>query len=226
MLAMLDRVSIVEMLAEYYRKRAKEYDALYASAAWQGDLPVLQDWLVQEVRGKSVLEVAAGTGYWTAVTAPVASTVVATDINLEMLAIASTKHLGAHVVLLQSDCWQLPHFSTEFEVGMAHLWWSHVRKEDRTRFLSHFASRLNPSASILMIDENHVRDVGMPIGRRDTTGNTYQTRWLGNGDRFEIVKNYPDRAELEECIGQVCEDVDVLQLTHFWAIRATVRMRE
>jgi SAM-dependent methyltransferase len=220
---MLDRVPVAARLADYYRKRADEYDVLYTSDAWRPELPVLHDWLVTQVRGKTILEVAAGTGYWTAVAASVASAIVATDINPETLAIASAKRLGAHVALVQADCWRLPCFSTAFQVGMAHLWWSHIRKEDRSRFLTHFASRLQPPATILMIDENHVPDVGMPIGRRDGVGNTYQTRWLGNGERFEIVKNYPDRAELENCFGPVCEDVDVLQLTHFWALSATVK---
>src|SRR5690242_10858513 len=220
---MFDRVPIAAVLADYYRKRADEYDALYATAAWQPELPVLHDWLSEQVRGKAVLEVAAGTGYWTAVAAPAARAIVATDINPAMLAIASAKNLGAHVALIEADCWQLPNFSTTFQVGMAHLWWSHVPKQDRSRFLYTFASHLQAAAILLMIDENHARDVGMQIGRRDAAGNTYQTRWLGNGERFEIVKNYPDQAELEHCFAQVCEDIDILQLTHFWALRATVR---
>ena len=52
-----------------------------------------------------------------------------------------------------------------------------------------------------MIDQNHVPDFGMPISRRDTDGNSYQTRWLDNGERFEVVKNYPDPGELERCLG-------------------------
>jgi SAM-dependent methyltransferase len=220
---MLDRVPVAAMLADYYRKRAAEYDALYATSAWQSELPVLHEWLVAQVHGKTVLEVAAGTGYWTAVAAPAASMIVATDINSEMLAIAPAKNLGGRVALIQANCWTLPHFATPFQVGMAHLWWSHVCKQDRSRFLCHFASRLHTPATLLMIDENHVGDVGMPIGRRDAAGNTYQTRWLGSGERFEIVKNYPGQAELEHCIGQICDDIDVLQLTHFWALRATVR---
>lgn len=211
------------MLADYYRKRAKEYDTLYTAAAWQSELPILHDWLVGQVHGRTVLEVAAGTGYWTAIAAPVAREIVATDINPELLAIASARNLGANVALAQADCWRLPRFATRFEVGMAHLWWSHVLKQDRLRFLLHFASRLNEQATMLMIDENHVEDFGMPVGRRDAAGNSYQMRWLSSGERFEIVKNYPAPNELEACIGQVCEDIDILQLTHFWALRATVR---
>ena len=142
------------MLTDYYRKRASEYDTLYTAAAWQSELAVLRDWLVARVCGRTVLEVAAGTGYWTAVAAPMASTITATDINPEMLAIASAKDLGAHVALVQADCWMLPQFPGAFEVGMAHLWWSHVRKQDRSRFLSHFASRLRKRATLLMIDQN------------------------------------------------------------------------
>jgi SAM-dependent methyltransferase len=211
------------MLTDYYRKRASEYDTLYATAAWQSELAVLRDWLVAQVRSRTILEVAAGTGYWTAVAAPVASAITATDINPEMLAIASAKELGAHVALVQADCWRLPQLPGAFEVGMAHLWWSHVRKQDRRLFLSHFASRLQEHATLLMIDQNHVPDFGMPIRRRDAAGNSYQTRWLDNGERFEVVKNYPDESELELSVGQACEDVDILQLTYFWALRATFR---
>jgi SAM-dependent methyltransferase len=212
------------MLTDYYRKRAREYDTLYATAAWQSELPVLHDWLMERVCGKAILEVAAGTGYWTAVAAPVATAITATDISPEMLAIAAARNLGTHVALVQADCWSLPHFSRTFEVGMAHLWWSHVRKQDRSRFLYHFASRLREhAATLLMIDQNHVKDFGMPISRQDEAGNSYQTRWLDNGERFDVVKNYPDEEELKCSVGHACEDVEVLQLTHFWALRGTFR---
>jgi SAM-dependent methyltransferase len=220
---MLERIPITDNLADYYRKRAAEYDTLYTSAAWQSELPVLHDWLAAHVRGRTILEVAAGTGYWTAIAAPLARAIVATDINPEMLAIASARNLGAHVALVQADCWSLPDFRTAFDLGMAHLWWSHVRKQERRGFLSHFASHLHERATVLMIDENPVEGFGMPISRHDAAGNSYQTRWLGNGERYEIVKNYPDRRELEDCICQVCEHIEILQLTHFWALRASVR---
>jgi SAM-dependent methyltransferase len=212
------------MLAEYYRKRACEYDSLYATAAWQPDLACLRDWLIARVRGRTVLEIAAGTGHWTAIAAQAAKAITATDVNAEMLAVAATKGLGAHVTLAQADCWSLPSFSTAFEVGMAHLWWSHVRRQDRRHFLAHFASHLQPCATLLMIDQNRVPDFGVPIGRRDEAGNTYERRWLGDGEAFEIVKNYPDEGELAQSLGEACDEVEVLQLTWFWALSARFRM--
>ncbi len=208
------------MLAEYYRKRAAEYDAFYADPARQADLAVLRDWLAALARGRRVLEVAAGTGYWTAVAAPVASAITATDVNAETLAIAAGKQLGDHVTLLPADAWNLPDLPATFDLGMAHLWWSHLRKQDRGAFLTQFAAHLEPGATLLMIDENLVPQVGAPVARRDAAGDTWQRRWLESGERFEIVKNYPDTAELEDCVGAVCANVRVLQLKHFWALHA------
>jgi SAM-dependent methyltransferase len=211
------------MMAAYYRKRARKYDALYECAAWRSDLAVLKDWLVAHASGTTILEVAAGTGYWTAVAAPVAKAITATDINAETLAIAAERKLGEHVALVQADAWCLPNTLGRFDVGMAHLWWSHIRKQDRRRFLLHFASRLQERATLLMIDQNHVPDFGTPIRRWDSDGNSYQTRWLDNGERFEVVKNYPDHAELERTFAHACDDIRILQLTHFWAVRARFR---
>lgn len=211
------------MMADYYRKRASEYDALYECAEWRSDLAVLKDWLVAHASGRTLLEVAAGTGYWTAVAAPVAKAITATDINAETLAIAAERKLGEHIALVQADAWCLPNTAGRFDAGMAHLWWSHIRKQDRHKFLSHFASRLQERATLLMIDQNHVADFGAPIRRRDSDGNSYQTRWLDNGERFEVVKNYPDPAELERSLAQACDDIRILQLTHFWAVSARFR---
>lgn len=103
-LAMRNRVQVAATLADYYRKRANEYDTLYATAAWQSELPILHNCLVGQVRGATVLELAAATGYWTAVAAPVASAVVATDIN--------------------PRCWQSRHRWWEGRIHAVQTWFS------------------------------------------------------------------------------------------------------
>jgi SAM-dependent methyltransferase len=214
------------MLAEYYRKRAAEYDAFYADPERQADLAVLRDWLATAANGRRILEVAAGTGHWTAVAAPVATAITATDINAETLAVAAGNQLGEHVTLLRADARDLPHLSGAFDLGMAHLWWSHLRKQDRTAFLTRFAAALEPGATLLMIDENLVANVGAPIVRSDAAGDTWQRRWLASGERFEIVKNYPDAAELKCSVGAACDEIDILELKHFWALRARFRISD
>jgi ubiquinone/menaquinone biosynthesis C-methylase UbiE len=209
----------------YYRERASEYDKFYEIPERQHDLARLKSWLVDRVRGRTILEVAAGTGYWTETAAAVARAITATDYNPEMLAIAATRKLGPHVTLRTADAFALPEFPSKFDAGMAHLWWSHVGKERRQEFLSHFASRLQPGAVVLMIDQVFVEGRTSTASRQDEWGNLLTLRTLENGATFEIIKNYPSSEELHNDFAQVCQDIEIMLLPHFWALSARVRAR-
>jgi ubiquinone/menaquinone biosynthesis C-methylase UbiE len=209
----------------YYRERAAEYDKFYEIPERQHDLARLRSWLVDCVRGRAILEVAAGTGYWTEAAAAVARAITATDYNAEMLAIAATRKLGPHVTLRTADAFALPEFLSKFDAGMAHLWWSHVGKERRQEFLSHFASRLQPGAVVLMIDQVFVEGRTSAASRQDEWGNLLTLRTLENGATFEIIKNYPSSEELHNDFAQVFQDIEITLLPHFWALSARVRAR-
>jgi SAM-dependent methyltransferase len=209
--------------AAYYRKRALDYDEVYALEPREDDLATLRRWVATRVADRTVLEVAAGTGYWTLVAAETARSLVATDINQETLAVAAAKKPGPNVRFCCADAFDLPLQPDLPDTGMAHLWWSHVPARDQGRFLRHLASRLQPRARLLMIDETFVRHLSTPLSRRDADGNTYQTRMLGNGELFEIMKNYPDEATLVRGLEPSCDEIDVLWLPHFWAVSATFR---
>src|SRR5215813_8271718 len=127
-------------MEDYYRERATVYDEFYQVGRRKDDLTSLKDWLTGQVQGATILEVAAGTGYWTEVAAPVAKAITATDYNPETLAIAAQRRLGPHVTLLAVDAYELPEFVTAFDAGMAMLWWSHVDIRRRAEFLGQFAS--------------------------------------------------------------------------------------
>jgi len=138
-------------MEDYYRERAPSYDHLYRTSEWQDDFAWLQNWVTRRTAGRSVLEVAAGTGFWTAAAARRAEAIVATDYNAEPLAIAAQRGLGAHVTFLAADAYALPVFDRAFEVGMAHLWWSHVDRRRERQFLSQLAARLQAGAELLTI---------------------------------------------------------------------------
>jgi ubiquinone/menaquinone biosynthesis C-methylase UbiE len=209
----------------YYRDRATEYDRFYEIPERQHDLSCLKSWLLEHARGRTILEVAAGTGYWTEVAAAAAKAITATDYNPEMLTIAANRNLGSRVTLRAADAYDLPEFAPTFDAGMAHMWWSHVGKQRRQKFLSHFASRLQPGAVMLLIDQIRVEGRTTPISGQDEWGNLLTLRTLSNGATYEIIKNYPTSEELKRDFAPVCEDVEVMLLPHFWALNARVRAR-
>ena len=212
-------------MEDYYRERATVYDEFYQVGRRKDDLAELKAWLVEHVQGLTILEVAAGTGYWTELAAPVAMAITATDYNPETLAIAAQRRLGPHVTLIAADAYRLPEFQNYFDIGMAMLWWSHVEKQRREEFLTHFASRLRPGSLILMMDQFYVEGVSNPISRKDEWNNLYTVRTLPNGASYEIVKNYPNDEELHESFSDICEDILVTRLREFWSLSARVRPR-
>jgi SAM-dependent methyltransferase len=210
-------------IADYYQARAREYERVYDKPERQEDLVRLKAWLAEQARGRTILEVACGTGYWTAIAAGTARAIVATDLNPGPLAIARAKGLGAHVRFAEADAFALPDYEGGFDAGMALFWWSHVLVADQRRFLEHFAAKLRPGAKLLMMDNNYVAQCMSPISRRDALGDTYQVRRLESGAEYEIVKNFPSTGDLQRALAPVCARVNVLQLPHYWAVSATLR---
>jgi SAM-dependent methyltransferase len=215
--------TLPDMMQQYYRARAPEYDLFYELPERQNELADLKAWLIERTKGRTILEIAAGTGYWTEVAAPHARAITAIDYNSETLAIAARRPLGPHVRLLTADAYSLPHFAGGFDAGMAHLWWSHIERQRLRSFLSHFASRLSPGATLLMIDQLYVEGFCSPISRKDSSGNQYTTRQLRDGRTYEIIKNFPEPGEPEDSLGEVCQNINVVRLRHFWALSAQLR---
>jgi SAM-dependent methyltransferase len=210
-------------MQRYYRDRAPEYDLFYEVPDRLDELVQLGEWLIERTKGRTILEVAAGTGYWTQIVAPFAKAITATDYNIETLEIGAKRKLGPHVALSIADAHALPHFPTAFDAGMAHLWWSHIERQRFSTFLAHFASRLSPGATLLMIDQLYVEGLCSPISREDSWGNQYTIRRLKDGSTYEIIKNFPKPGEPENCFKELCDDIDVVRIRHFWALSARLR---
>jgi demethylmenaquinone methyltransferase/2-methoxy-6-polyprenyl-1,4-benzoquinol methylase len=206
-------------LTEYYERRAYEYDKMYAKPEIQGDLAELKVWLAKHVCRLRLLEVACGTGYWTAVAATTAQSIQAIDINPAPLAIARSKGIGCHVKFAQADAYSFPSYDAKFDCGMAHLWWSHVPKGCQFKFLSHFVSKLAKGNKLLMIDNNFVPGI-TKLSRTDEYGNTYQVRTLQSGEQYEVLKNFPTRCDLEAALCNFWSNVSVIELRHFWGVSA------
>jgi len=96
-------------LIAYYRRRAGEYEAIYAKPERQADLAVLRKRIPERLGGGRILDVACGTGYWTEVIARSAASVPATDLADEPMQIARSKvYERSNVAFHAADAYALP----------------------------------------------------------------------------------------------------------------------
>lgn len=184
-------------LIDYYRRRAGEYEAFYAKPERQADLLLLKKKIAEILRNARVLEVACGTGYWTTVIANAASSVTATDAAQEPMNIARSKaYPKNNVTFVEADAYALPESLGRFDAAFAGFWWSHMPRERIAAFVASLHARLEPGATVLLLDNLYVEGNSTPISEIDTAGNTYQLRTLADGSTFRVMKNFPSKDEL------------------------------
>jgi demethylmenaquinone methyltransferase/2-methoxy-6-polyprenyl-1,4-benzoquinol methylase len=211
-------------LRDYYARRAAEYERIYAKPERQSDLARLRADLAAAFRGCSVLELACGTGYWTPHLALHASRVDAYDINDETLAIARTKPVDRERVHFAcGDAYAPPVRAPRHDAAFAGFWWSHMLKRDIPRFLDGLHAALAPGARVVFIDNRMVEGSSTPIARTDDCGNTYQSRLLDDGSRHEVLKNFPDAAELIAAVKPQAASSKVRLLDYYWWLEYTLR---
>jgi len=209
-------LTIKTELADYYAKRATEYERIYQKPERQEDLKQLQDVVANVFDGLDVLEIACGTGFWTRFASLSAKSIVATDYNEEVLSIAREKDYGCPITFLKTDVYALDGVDGPFSAAFAGFWWSHVPKAKIDGFLGVLNSKLARGATVVMIDNRYVEGSSTQIAREDNEGNTYQIRELSDGSRHEVLKNFVKEEEFMTRITPLGEDCRFSSLEYFW----------
>ena len=207
----------------YYAARAPYYDDVYEKPERREDIAFLRAHLPAVFAGRTVLEVACGTGYWTQHIAPVAAAMTATDAVDEPLRLAKARPGVGRVRFERADAYDLPAPLGLFEGAFAGLWLSHVPVERRGEFLASLHRRLLPGAKVALIDNSTVQLRDLPIAERDARGNTWQDRVLKDGTRHRVLKNFPAREELEAMIAEFGERPAFRELANFWLFEYEAR---
>ena len=209
-------------MVTYYAERAAEYERIYHKPERQDDLLRLRKFVNRTFAGTAVFELACGTGYWTEILARSAASVVATDINEEVLAIARSKPIDPRTTTFRlADAYNLPTFPQKFTGGLAVFWWSHVPKAGLRDFLQGFHRLFSPGTRVVFIDNRYVEGSSTPISRTDEHGDTFQTRRLDNGTTHEVLKNFPTESELRTAVAGLASDVQAEFLQYYWILSYT-----
>jgi protein-L-isoaspartate O-methyltransferase len=194
-------------LTNYYNERASVFDETsgYTNPEAEKLREPIKARFRETFRGRKVLEIACGTGYWTTVIAEAAESVLAIDINRSLLEQAQKRCVHqANVRFQPADAYTLEGVPGGFSGAFAHGWWSHIPKKNIKTFLTALHSKLTPGALVLFNDQ-------LPYDgfyrKQDVDGNTIEQRILPNARSFMIIKNFPDEKEITNALSPFAEDI-------------------
>jgi demethylmenaquinone methyltransferase/2-methoxy-6-polyprenyl-1,4-benzoquinol methylase len=198
-----------EELRAYYAARAGEYDdwflrkgrysrGVIADAAWAADMDAATLWLDAQPLSGEIVELAAGTGWWSPLLAQKATTLWLYDINEEPLELARQRllahGLAAHIHV--RDAWAEP--DRQVDALFCGFWLSHVPRARLADFLALCRRWLKPGGHLAFIDSR--RDPESGAVDHPQPESDLSVRKLDDGREFTIVKVYWQPAELEDAL--------------------------
>ena len=210
----------ISAMRDYYAQRAAYYERVYDKPERQADLRAMEAAMAAPFKGRRVLEVACGTGWWTPHGARDCTSWLATDINPQTLALARAKPLPEGKVRFASvDAYTLAELNGQtFDAAFTGCWWSHVPLQRLPAWLELLHSHLAPGARVVMLDNSFVQTSSTPLTRHDDDGNSYQNRTLDDGSVHEVLKNFPTRDQAFAMLGPRARDAHWLAYTHYWVL--------
>ena len=196
-----------DMLA-YYEARAGEYDDWYLrrgrysrgpihDAAWNAELDGAGTWLDGLPISGEIVELAAGTGWWSPLLASKGELSIydAADAPLELARDRLVAHrLRAHIHA--RDAWAEP--DRQVDALVCGFWLSHVPRARTGEFLALARRWLKPGGIFAFIDS--LPDPQSGAADNPPPAEDLAVRRLDDGREFTIVKVYREPVELEEAL--------------------------
>ncbi len=220
-------------LVPYYEARAAEYDDWYLrrgryahgpvhDLAWQMELDAATTWLDGLPLRGEIVELAAGTGWWSALLATKGE-LHAYDAAAAPLDRARDRMLAhrlrAHLHV--RDAWAPPDRSVD--ALFAGFWLSHVQKPRLGEFLVIARAWLTPGATFAAIDSLPDPASGT-LDRLPAPGPDLSRRRLADGREFTIPKVHHTPAELRSALAAGFDTIDVRTTGRFFLLAsATAR---
>ncbi|MCY4060873.1 MAG: methyltransferase domain-containing protein [Chloroflexi bacterium] len=217
--------NLLQKQIEYYRARAPEYDDWFYrrdrydqgeahTRQWRREIRQVRDQLHRVTDLGHILELAPGTGIWTAELIQIGERVSALDASPEMIAINRAK-LGSERVDYQLVDLFRYQPARQYDMVFFGFWLSHVPADKLPRFLETVHDALKPGGRLFLVDS---RALDLAKNRTGTAnlGADLQRRALKDGRQFDIVKVYYEPAELTETLREHGFDIEVEETENFF----------
>lgn len=186
-------------MKKYYQQRAREYEGIYfrEDPVRQKEQLALAEALQKFLKGKKVIEIASGTGFWTTYLSQTAKEIIGTDIAPEVLEIARQKAYKCPVTFKIEDAYNLSFAPKSFDGALANFWFSHVPKSKLEDFFTGLHRVLKKNSAIFIADNTYVPEYGGKLITKKGEQDTYKLRTLKDGSEHLILKNYPTPEDLQ-----------------------------
>jgi ubiquinone/menaquinone biosynthesis C-methylase UbiE len=199
---------MTDQLRDYYAARAPEYDDWYlrrgryshgpaADEAWSAELAQASRWLAGLPWRGEIVELAAGTGWWSEVLAQ-KGVLSMYDAAPEPLALARRRLAGLDLsaTLEVRDAWAEP--DRQVDGLFCGFWLSHVPRTRLPEFLAVCRRWLRSGGNFAFIDSR--RDPASGAADHPAPADDLSLRRLNDGREFVIPKVYYQPAELEHAL--------------------------
>lgn len=214
--------------ADYYRARAGEYDEWWErrgrydhgpgwNARWRAEVQAARDALARFRPAGEVLELACGTGWWTAELARHADRVTALDASPETLDLNRARVQDARVRHVQADIFSWRP-DRRYDAVFFSFWLSHVPPERFGAFWDTVRAALRPGGRVFFLDSLRAETSTSADQRLPEAGGTVAVRTLGDGRSFRIVKVFYDPAELRARLYGLGWEVEVATTGEYFLV--------
>jgi len=218
---------VLRQQLEYYRARAGEYDEWFLRRGRYDHGPALNARWFGEVEGVAaaldafrpagdVLELACGTGLWTARLVSHAAHITAVDAAPEVVALNRARVDSPIVTYVEADlfAWEPP--AHAFDVVFFSFWLSHVPPERFDAFWARVRRALRPGGRFFLIDSRHESTSTAVDQQLPERTATTLTRRLNDGRAFDIVKVFYEPDALRERLARLEWAAEVCQTPTFF----------
>lgn len=221
-----------DSMVDYYQARAAEYDDWYLrrgryergpihDAAWNAELDGAGTWLDAIPFRGEIVELAAGTGWWSPLLASKGELWLydAADAPLERARERLLAHrLRAHIHV--RDAWAEP--DRQVDGVFCGFWLSHVERARTAEFLGLVRRWLKPGGTFAFIDSRP--DPFSSAADHPEPENDTSLRRLDDGREYTIVKVYRDPPELDRVLRDAgFSTVEVTTTGRFFVLGSAVR---
>jgi len=185
-------------LVEYYRKRAREYEDVYywTDPHRQEEQVIMVKTIQSSLKGRDVIDIACGTGWWDRILSETAKNITGLEINNDVLEIAKAKEYRCPAKFQMGDAYKPPFEPGTFDGALATFWLSHIPKAKLNKWIETLHQILRPGSRIFIAENTNIPGIGGPIVTKEGDDNTYKLRTLKDGSQHTVMKNYYSKSQL------------------------------